>query len=157
SLDSAQPLSQFIIETLPQMPPSARTRYRMELAHQLGRFMARVHRAGIWHRDLHAGNILVQLSDDEMRLFLIDLHAVTCRSHLAWPTRRDNLVIFNRWFSLFAERTDRRRFWEAYSSAERAEGCDVKSNIFDIEVRTCSSNLLFWRHRDRRCLANNRY
>jgi tRNA A-37 threonylcarbamoyl transferase component Bud32 len=181
SLDGALPLSQFIIETLPRLRPSTRARYRIELARQLGRFMARVHRAGIWHRDLHAGNVLVQLSDDGLQLYLIDLHAIALRTHLPWPARRDNLVIFNRWFSLFTDRSDRRRFWDAYSRAEPAcrEGLatplsprergggegeasvstsrDARMAIVAMETRTWSSNLRFWRHRDRRSLANNRY
>jgi tRNA A-37 threonylcarbamoyl transferase component Bud32 len=221
SVDGCVPLSQFIVQTLPQFLPSTRTRYRIELARDLGHFMALVHQAGILHRDLHAGNILVQLSDDGLRLYLIDLHAVELGRGLPWPTRRDNLVIFNRWFFLFTDRTDRRRFWDAYTSADpsnqegpgtplsfpesgagkrsfvphslrkagrgegafaplslrergRGEGAasttreqivessaprssDARMAIEDLEARTRSSNLRFWRHRDRRCLHNNRY
>src|SRR5262249_8528959 len=52
SLDRALPLSQFIMEALQQLPPSDRWRCRIQLARKLGRFMARVHRAGILHHDL---------------------------------------------------------------------------------------------------------
>jgi tRNA A-37 threonylcarbamoyl transferase component Bud32 len=204
SVVGALPLSQFIVETLPRWRISTRSSHRIQLATDLGHFMALVHRAGILHRDLHAGNILVQCRDDGLRLYLIDLHAVELGSDLPWPTRRDNLVIFDRWFSLFTDRTDRRRFWGAYISADcvsqetplflrdrragegvlflpspsgRGAGgegkasmaseqmlelrglrsCQARIAIGDLEQRTRSSNLRFWRHRDRRCLVNNRY
>jgi hypothetical protein len=35
--------------------------------------------------------------------------------------------------------------------------CDTRTAIVDLETRTQSSNLRFWRHRDRRSVANNRY
>src|ERR1041384_2445109 len=45
-------------------------RERFALTEALGRFIARVHQAGVAHPDLHPGNILVRGSE----LFLLDLH-----------------------------------------------------------------------------------
>src|SRR5262245_6864922 len=51
---------------------------RRALAVELGRFVGRLHVAGIRHDDLHAANLLVRLdADDRPELFLIDLNAVT--------------------------------------------------------------------------------
>jgi hypothetical protein len=121
----------------------------------LGRFLAQLHDAGITHRDLHANNILLGLGpDDEPRLHLIDLHAVRLGAPLSWPARRENLVVFNRWFIMRVGRSDRLRFWQAYQSAVGGAGT---LDPLDLEERTWQSNLCFWKSRDRRCLEKNRY
>src|SRR5260370_22790146 len=77
-----------------------------------------MHDFGIWHFDLHAGNLVLRLdSDDRPELFLIDLCAVTLRPRLDWPTSRDNLVMLNRWFTLRVNRSERLRFWHGYCQA----------------------------------------
>ena len=69
----------------------------------LGRFVAHLHQAGITHSDLHPGNLLFRRTeDDEVVLYLIDLHAVHLGRPLHWSASRDNLIILNRWFSLRA-------------------------------------------------------
>jgi tRNA A-37 threonylcarbamoyl transferase component Bud32 len=172
-LDDSQPLSTFIEKTLPAMSALRRPGIRQALAKALGEFVAKLHAAGIVHRDLHAANLLVCLDgEDQPALHLVDVHDVQLKSHLGWPARRANLVMLNRWFSLRAGRTDRLRFWLAYcevSSRELAKAgpgslppppsdrhsmADVAR---DLEERTWKSNLAFWRNRDRRCLLDNRH
>ena len=151
----AKPLGHFIEQTLPTLPPRRRTLLGQRLAIVLGRFLARLHDAGITHRDLHVNNILVGLGpDDEPRLHLIDLHAVRLGEPLSWPARRENLVVFNRWFILRVGRSDRLRFWRAYQDAV---GGVAILDPRDLEERTRQSNLRFWKSRDRRCLLKNRY
>ncbi len=111
----AEPLGVFIEQTLPALEPGRRTRLRQRLAVALGRFLARLHSAGVTHDDLHANNLLLVLGDDdEPRLHLIDLHAVRLGAPLGRRARRDNLVILNRWFVMRVSRGDRLRFWKAY-------------------------------------------
>jgi tRNA A-37 threonylcarbamoyl transferase component Bud32 len=167
TLEGVESLGTFLEKTLPTLPSPRQTRVRQRLAEALGRFMARVHLAGVYHPDLHAGNLLLHLdAGDAPFLYLIDLHAVRLGVPLAWPASRANLVILNRWFLLRASRSDRLRFWDAYyatrSSTEQA--CADPSwaviaaeRARDLEVRTWKSNLLFWARRDQRCLANNRH
>jgi len=77
--------------------------------------MARMHDAGIIHNDLHPGNLLLGIdADDWPQFFLIDLHAVRLRRPLDVRASRDNLVMFNRWFTLRVGRADRLRFLHAY-------------------------------------------
>src|SRR5207302_1782561 len=120
---------------------------------------------GILHNDLHPANILVRLErDDRLSLFLIDLNAVRLGAPLPWKQSRQNLVILNRWFVLRASRSDRHRFWTAYrrqrqKAQERAprglhQGLDGAD---EVERCTLSSNLDFWKRRDKRCLKDNRY
>jgi tRNA A-37 threonylcarbamoyl transferase component Bud32 len=170
SLDCTEPLHTFIETVLPRLEPMRRTLVRQRLAVAAGRFIARMHEAGVLHHDLHAGNLLIRLDrHDWPTLHLIDLHAVTVhRSPLDWRTSRENLVVFNRWSMLRADRTDRLRFWRAYAdcrsiprqsatSPKRQRGLVLVDLARDLEKRTLASNLRFWRNRDRRSLRTNRY
>src|SRR5205085_905003 len=73
---------------------------RQQLARLVGDLLARSHRAGVRHDDLHPGNVLVCREPDGPRLYLIDLDAVRLGPSLAWPACRDNLVVLNRWAAL---------------------------------------------------------
>src|SRR5262249_2278380 len=114
----------------------------------------------------HFANLLIVVGPgDQPRLYLIDLHAVRLqKGALSWRTSRGNLVLLNRWGVLRFSRTDRLRFWRAYSAA-RKHGPAVSPpgsarevlRVRDIEQRTWASNDRFWSRRDRRSLRTNRY
>lgn len=175
-LQDTESLSDFIEKTLPRFERRRQTRLRPLLATALGEFVARLHDAGIVHKDLHAANLLVRLeAGDNPNLYLIDLHDVTVGRALTWRVSRDNLVLLNRWFALRASRPDRYRFWRAYCRTRRllrggwpggacyaagitpANRSAFRESARELERRTWRSNLRFWRHRDRRCLVTNRY
>jgi len=160
SLQDTHPLLDVLMKQLPAAPEPERSRRRQRLAQALGAFLAQVHRAGILHRDLHLGNLLFRSGcGGAPEFFLIDLHAAQLGPALAWPDIRDNLVIFNRWFMVRGQRSDRLRFWHSYARCQwpglprhvRAE------RARDLECRSRESNDLFWRRRDLRCRARNRY
>jgi hypothetical protein len=165
ALDDTQELHLFALTRLAKMPGHRQTVLRQRLASELGKLVARMHDAGIRHNDLHPANVLVRLEkDDRLTLFPIDLNAVRLGEPLSWSQSLRNLVIFNRWFVLRASRTDRCRFWKAYRQNRRLETLREQVNspaglefAAEVEVRTQSSNLRFWQHRDKRCLKNNRY
>ncbi|GIW80000.1 MAG: hypothetical protein KatS3mg105_1807 [Gemmatales bacterium] len=154
NLAGALPLSDLIEKILPGYSYRRQVRIRHQLSHDLARFLCRMHDAGVAHFDLHAGNLLVRLSaDDVPELFLIDLHAVQVGSPLTWRQRRENLVLLNRWFALRVSRSDRLRFWRAYDRQDTGRN----ERALLVEKATLASNLDFWRQRDRRCCATNRY
>ena len=160
----AEPLGSFIEVTLPSLPVESRRRIRFALADQLGELMAKMHAAGVVHYDLHAGNLLLRLDRaGHPELFLIDLHAVRVGAPLGWKARRDNLIMLNRWFVLRSDRPDRLRFWRAYARTWRGmvqtlcEGEERRRLGRALEADTWESNRDFWKNRDRRCRANNRY
>jgi len=167
SLEETESVSLFIQKTLPMFELGRATRVRQRLAVALGKFVAHLHNGGVIHRDLHADNILVQLgADDRPQLFLIDLHDVNFGKPLRWRASRENLVLLNRFFILRVSRTDRHRFWRAYVSARNGIGGGQPTVGKDprplclareVEAHTWRSNLRFWKRRDWRCLASNRY
>jgi tRNA A-37 threonylcarbamoyl transferase component Bud32 len=154
TLPETRPLQSFLETTLPQWPVTRRSRLRQRLAVALGLLLARMHQAGIAHHDLHPGNLLLRLvAEDQVELFLIDLHAVRIGAPLSCRARRANLILLNRWFSLRSERADRLRFWRAYESL--ANPCPISGN--NLERATLASNLRMWRKMDRRCCGGNRH
>ncbi len=168
ALPETRPLHSFLETTLPQWPAPRQTRLRQRLAAALAHLLARMHDAGIAHHDLHPGNLLLRLdASDGVELFLIDLHAVRIGPPLSWRARRANLILLNRWFALRSLRTDRLRFWRAYSDIRArsvSEGASLayasgseKDLIADLERRTLASNLRFWNKLERRCLGGNRH
>jgi len=170
ALEDCEPLSSFLESTLPGFPLARQTRLRQRIATALATLIARMHDAGIWHNDLHAGNLLICVEKDDLpALFLVDLHAVRIGRPLGWRASRANLVLLNHWFSMRANRADRLRFWKGYCRARADSGTvpflavlglnrrDDHRLAKELERLTWKSNLRFWRNRDRRCLVNNRY
>lgn len=164
ALENTTQLNHFLELELPHFPEPRQTRLRQRITTALGALLARMHEAGIVHRDLHPGNILLQLdADDNPVLYLIDLHGVALGPPLDWRATRDNLVILNRWFSLRASKMDRLRCWNAYCAFRCAKSgngqktrCTCPDRIREIEKQTKLSNLAFWRAHDGRCRTNNR-
>jgi tRNA A-37 threonylcarbamoyl transferase component Bud32 len=164
TLPESVPLDLFLESSLALFPPHRQTQVRQQIALALGRLLALLHDAGVTHRDLHPGNLLLQFGADGVpRLSLIDLHAVRLGAPLSRSAGLANLVILNRWFILRSERTDRQRCWQAYIAA-RQVGCTFSTAVVNapllcrqLERGTLHSNLAFWRNRDRRCRTTNRY
>jgi tRNA A-37 threonylcarbamoyl transferase component Bud32 len=171
TLPDAVPLNAFLESTLPQFAYARQTQVRQRLAVKLGELMASMHDAGVTQYDLHPGNVLFRLDEvDVPHLHLIDLYAVQIGDPLSWDASRANLVVFNRWFMLRSERSDRLRFWHSYHSSRRrvggatwfTAGNDGKTPehgraVRDIERDSLASNVRFWRALDKRCLGTNRY
>jgi tRNA A-37 threonylcarbamoyl transferase component Bud32 len=165
ALESTQTLNNFLVDTLAKLSTARQACVRQRLATALGRLAAQCHDAGICHNDLHAANILVQLTDDDQpRLYLIDLTAVRLGPELDWPASRANLTLLTRWFVPRSSRADRLRFWRAYYE-ERGLGVWPRGPghrehfalARQLEQSALQSALAFWKSRDRRCLADNRH
>src|SRR5207248_7847032 len=101
SLEGTEPMSAFIETTLPEFDPHRRTLLRQHLGRELAKLIAQMHQTGIFHFDLHAGNLLVRHeADGTLRLYLIDLHDTRLGRPLSWRAQRANLIILNRWFAM---------------------------------------------------------
>ena len=128
------------------LSPTARHR----LARDFGEFIAAMHAAGILHPDPHPGNVLV---DGAGRFRLADVHDLRPTTPpVPWAARRENLVLWNRFFQLRASRADRARFWASYST--RLPAPDFATR--EVEAATGVSNRRFWARRLKRPLLDNR-
>ena len=153
SLNDATSLDHFLTVALPAFPEPKRSQFRQRLATGLGSFLADTHSAGVWHPDLHPGNLLVTWVGAAPRFTLIDLHDARIRRSLSGRDRLNNLIPFNRWFILRANRSDRLRFWHAYCVRSGQDPAVAPG----LEAQTWRSNLRFWRGRERRCVVTNRH
>jgi hypothetical protein len=112
---------------------------------------------------------MIRWEASEPKLFLLDLDAVRVSAPLSWRASRANLVLLNRYFSLRANRADRLRFWRAYCRTRPEQtgpagifGSSGQRRLVaalgaDVEEHTWTSNIAFWKQRDRRCCRSNRY
>lgn len=84
---------------------------------QLGKFVGRLHKAGIIHGDLRPNNLLLVFKEKQPSWYVIDNE----RNQLVnRPTRKQlvkNLVQINMFHALDMTMTDRRRFFQGYLSA----------------------------------------
>jgi tRNA A-37 threonylcarbamoyl transferase component Bud32 len=134
---------------------------RHRLTAELADLIALMHRQGILHGDLHAGNLLLAEGEDgQCHIHVIDLHAVRFANRLRPQQAWNNLIMLNRWFIQRSSRTDRLRFWRRYVA--RCAGsplapADPKRAARRLEHETWQSCLRFWRKRDRRCVSENAY
>jgi tRNA A-37 threonylcarbamoyl transferase component Bud32 len=150
-LVGATPLHTFLLER-------SKGRPRRDAAALLGQYLAQLHEAGVAHPDLHPGNVLVVIDlSGQPRFHLLDIHNVRIGAPLTPEQSRENLAVFNRWFIMRSERSDRLRFWNRYAEVRRFGTDEMRTLARDIEKRTFESNQAFWKKRDDRCVASNRY
>jgi len=147
ALRGTVPLDDHLVNNPPGSPADRR---RLTVA--LAEYVAKLHAAGVTHRDLHPGNLLVRADGGKFDFFLIDVHDVELGRSLGREARLRNLIIFNRWFQLRTTRADRLRFWRAYAGLA-ADPADAER----LELETDRSVVSLWASRDRRCLRENRH
>ncbi|MCH7689248.1 MAG: hypothetical protein IH899_21665, partial [Planctomycetes bacterium] len=126
-IENVETVQEFVQHTLSRLPESRQTVLRRHLALELGRLTARLHRGGLRHRDYHAGNLLMQVSPEQsVKLWLIDLHAVSFCRQLTLRHIKRNLSLLNHFFSHDTTKTDRLRFfrsyWNTLHSSQNASG-----------------------------------
>lgn len=160
-LAGVQSLQECIASDFSHANAALQVTLRQSLAKALGRFLARLHQAGVEHGDLHPGNVLVRWHGAcESELFLIDLHLVELGQALDWSAAHANLLLLNRWFIQKAGRGDRLRFWHAYVDG-RDDLPDLRKELAErareLEAKTWQSCIAFWHKRDERCVGNNKY
>lgn len=83
--------------------------HRAELMAAIGDTLRRVHAAGVWHRDLSIGNLLVIRRDRELEIHVIDLDRARLPGRLSLFQRLRDISRLP-----ILDRDDRRAFWRAY-------------------------------------------
>ncbi len=125
---------------------------RRELSRALGRVVRRLHDAGVFFRDLHAGNILIRWPDGEPpELYLIDLHKAFCLPGLQqWMRVRDLGQLCN---SLKASRTDAVRFLNVYcKGTTRPAYRKLEQEIYRKQARLEAVRI---KSRSKRCIKHS--
>lgn len=86
---------------------------RLELMSAIGDLFRRVHAAGVWHRDLSIGNLLVAGSGEKLEIHLIDLDRARLPGRVGTLRRLRDICRLP-----ILETADRRAFWQAYWGRE---------------------------------------
>ena len=102
----------------------------------LGGFLRRLHDAGVWHRDVSIGNLLIEIGEDETGVQILDLNRARIRDRLGVVRRTRDLTRL----PILAAR-HRRAFLGAYWRGREA-GLACKGRLFAAGVR-----LFLWRNR----------
>ena len=117
TVEESVPFTVYLKEILCGFDAASKSRIRHTLVIQLADMMAAVHEAGMRHRDLNGGNILVHTRDNfPVCLYLIDLHSARLGRCAGWRSSRNNLANLGRFFFPRAKTSERYRFLRRYLS-----------------------------------------
>ncbi|MGC3971980.1 MAG: lipopolysaccharide kinase InaA family protein [Pirellulales bacterium] len=134
AVPAACSLDEYVDDLLPKLPARRRVFARRRLIDAVVRLCAAAHEGGVFHDDLHGGNILVRqaarvpgtaasetltATDDDAspQLFLVDLPGIQLTGPLDEARSRDSLAMICAGFADRMSDTDRLRFWRAYVAA----------------------------------------
>ncbi|MBN2490965.1 MAG: hypothetical protein JXQ29_08955 [Planctomycetes bacterium] len=125
---------------------------------RLGAAVRRLHEAGLFHRDLHSGNVLVQRgADGAPVLHFIDLHRGSVRRRLGRRARRWNLAFLLHSTSGVTDPDDRLEVLRGYAAAGGDGGGlgEVDAVARWVERRILRFERRRLRSRTRRCLVDS--
>ena len=122
----------------------------------LAEMVARMHAAGVIHRDLHLGNILVAQREGAPRLVLTDLHRLKRRMRLSRLARTANLAQLLHDRRDTTTRTQRLRFLKHYLARSGARGT-LRGWELLIDQMAGRHTRKHHAHRDRRVTGRGRY
>lgn len=118
---------------------------------ELAKTVKKVHLAGLFHRDLHAGNFLW----DGQTLFLIDLHSAKIVGTLSLNQRLWNLsLLFHSLRSVWGER-EQSLFMDAYFEEELLLLRKKEELLQRIHIQMGRLQKRQWRSRTKRCLKES--
>lgn len=121
---------------------------RLILTKGLALFLKKLHKKGIYHGDLHAGNILVERRNGGFGFYITDLHRAKIKLYLSRRDIINNLVQLDKFFSIEVSKPARLRFLKYYGCRRYAR---------EIAVKTEAACHRLWRKRDRLYLKKDKY
>ena len=166
----AQSLEEAWLAARQQADPQVSRRHKSRLTAALAELIARAHVGGLFHQDLHVGNILIFPHNGTVTAAMIDLHNARLCKGIPLSGVRNNLVQLNQWFARHASRTERLRFLRVYCQQMQrrlsvSEGSPQRaSELYQHKViarhvllqsRPYAARL--YAKRDRRILKRNKY
>ncbi len=117
--------------------------------------VGKMHAAGLVHRDLHCGNLLVRVHDGRVQLTLMDLHRMARRRRLSQRAMAANLAQLFHDRLDFTTRTDRLRFLKHYLAALGGDNLRAWQEMVDRRARPHARRQ--YANRDRRIAGDGRY
>ena len=152
------------------VPKAARAAFDRQLCVELAKLCAKAHRAGVWHDDLHPGNILLRFEDRDIpaddadrsvarfpTLYLIDVPGVRLTRRSTWRRSRASLVMLLTAVARLSTKTQQWRFWRQYLTVrDDLSTIDPREVAADIDRRSRRWLRSLVRGRDKRFMATNR-
>ena len=161
SLEDVMPLDCWLIEIFPNLASCERQRLTFVLPDLVARIIAQMHRAGAYHADLHAGNLLIFYHPGrEPKIYVTDAWEIRLSRAVSWYHSRRNLLLFGSWFLERTRAIDRRRFLRAYihyRSDLQISPAQERQAARQLEKSLWRSLRCFYRRRERRAWSENRY
>jgi tRNA A-37 threonylcarbamoyl transferase component Bud32 len=147
--------------------PQVMWRRKGRLIEGLAELIARAHAGGLFHHDLHVGNVLIFPHNGSVTAAMIDLHNARLCKGLVLSGVHGNLVQLNQWFARHASRTERLRFLKTYCrQLQRLVGSAESGALGQCGHKALASYVLgisrqyaarLHTKRDRRILKQNKY
>lgn len=174
AVPAACSLDEYVDEILPRLPLPRRVFAWRQLLEAAAKLCAAAHEGGVFHDDLHGGNILVRrtaagpephfetrsLSPDDVaapQLFLVDLPGIRLTGPLDEARSRESLAMICAGFANRMSDADRVRFWQTYL-AERPSLAvdDAWRSACAVREAAVRHGRRIVRQRDKRAWADNR-
>ncbi len=138
-------------------PSAHRPRLRRLVLGKVVELLAQAHRAGLDHRDLHAGNLLVRLGPADCDVFLIDLLSTRWRrGPLPWSATVRNLLQLGVSVLKYTTAAERYAFLAGYLAARPELGRRPEETAAWLEERLWQYARYCWWKRDEQCVGENR-
>lgn len=153
---ACEPLHTLVMREAEKAHPPSYPAKKREFIRQLARLIALIHAKGIDHKDLHAGNILVENNGDT-RFYLLDLDRAKIHTPLSRRKRVAALSQFAMFFTLFVSRADRLRFFKEYYRQDPMPWSGYQEWARRIESKTQAKTNGLYRRRDKSCLRENKH
>jgi len=116
-IHDVESLHDYVLKQMDRPPLGCQTLIRQQIAVRFGELVARLHAGRLIHRDLHPGNVLIHVDDNQrVSLWLVDLHAVGRQRTIDLKSIERNLSLPAHFFARLATRSDRLRFFRSYWS-----------------------------------------
>lgn len=130
---------------------------RINFIRSFAEFINKLHKKGLYHCDLHAGNILIKDPKSiSLKFYITDLHRASLKMWLSRKEILNNLVQLNIFFYLQTTSRERLRFLKYYSK-DTPLFKRYKHYAKIIEVRTKNALCDLWKKRDKLYLKKNKY
>ncbi len=157
-IPKCETLHEFVMKESEKKHDLSFIKWKRKLIKDLAIMLSDIHKKGIEHRDLHAGNILIEwINDKEYKLRLLDLDRAHIYPKLSFKKRMVELTLFNMFFTLFISRTDRLRFFKEYYRQDPNPWRGYQRGARQVEAKTFKMVNKLYRRRDRMCLRRNKY